>query len=49
MVQQGRVEQTLWESRPAMPAQPVLALEMLAWVGLLQVLNNLPTMLIGRE
>ena len=35
------MEQTLWKARPAVPAQPVLALEMLAWVGLLQVLNNL--------
>ena len=41
--------ETLWEYRPTMLAQPVLALEMLAWVGLLQVMNNLPTMSIGRE
>ena len=38
MVQQGWVEYTLWDARPVVPSQTVLALEMLAWVGLLQVL-----------
>ena len=49
MVQQGWVVQTLREAHPAVHAQPVLALEMLAWVGLLQVLNDLPIVSIGRE
>ena len=31
----------MWEARPVKPVQPVLALEMLAGVVLLQVLNNL--------
>ena len=42
MVQQGHVVQTLRETHPI--AQPVVTLEMLAWVVLLQVSNGLPTM-----
>ena len=41
----------MWDARPTVPGQPMLALEMLAWVGLLQVLisldSYLPTVSIG--
>ena len=47
------MEQTLWDACSAVPSQAVLALEMLAWVGLLQVLipldSYLPVVSIGRE
>ena len=47
------MDKTLWDARPTVPAQAVLALEMLGWVGLLQVLipldSYLPVVSIGRE
>ena len=47
------MDQTLWDARPAVPALSVLALEMLAWVRLLEVLisldSYLPVVSIGRE
>ena len=46
---QGQVVQTPWEAHPDVPSQPVVALEVLAWVGLLKVPNSPSTVSICRE
>ena len=43
----------MWDARPVVPGQTVLVLEVLAWVGLFQVLirlnSSLQAVSIGRE